>query len=241
MIRAMLFDFSGTLAHCGDAWWSIELHTAASAALRLLRQQRGLPVTDAELTRADALFNDLHVAARSSAVEISAQDAVASVAAELGVQAPGDALAEAVDAVFRTCLPDVAPADGALETLHGLQGRGLRLGVISNARHGAYVRWALERLGFLAFFQTVVVSADVRLRKPQPAIFLDTCAVLGVAPAQAGYTGDFYPQDMVGARAAGLRSIWLTDEAPDADRPADLVIRRLPELLPWVDRMLLQR
>ncbi len=235
VIRAALFDFSGTLADCGAAWWALELSSTASAPLRLLRERSLLSVDDDALAQADHLYREMHLAAKSTGVEISAHDAARQVASALNLNAPDGALDAAVDELFLGCLADVVPTDGALDTLGRLKTQGLLLGVISNARHSRFVFRALERLGMLSFFSTVVVSADVRLRKPRPEIFLNTLADLGVAPAEAAYVGDYYPYDMVGARAAGLRAVWLAD--PDKrheDLPADLIIPRLPDLLPWL-------
>ena len=86
----------------------------------------------------------------------------------------------------------------------------------------------------MRFFSAVVVSADVHLRKPWPQIYWNTLAGLGIPADQAAFVGDYYPHDMAGARAAGLRSIWLTrPDRPHDDLPADLIIHRLPELIPW--------
>ena len=235
VIRAVLFDFSGTLANCGAAWWALELTTTASAPLRLLRQRSVLSISDEALDCADQLYRKLHVAARTSGVEVSACEAARRVAASLGVAVADGALDAAVDELFRACLPDVVPIDGALDTLRELHHRSLALGVISNARYSPFVFWALKRLEMLPFFRTVVVSADVGLRKPQPEIFLNTLADLGIAAQEAAYVGDYYPYDMVGARAAGLHSVWLTDaDKPHDDLPADLIISHLPDLLPWL-------
>jgi len=122
-----------------------------------------------------------------------------------------------------------------LDTLASLQAQGLILGVISNARHTGFVLRALDRLGMLSFFRAVVVSADVGVRKPRPEIFFNTLTDLGVAPGEAAYIGDYYPYDMVGARAAGLCTVWLADpDRPHEDLPADAIIARLPDLLPWL-------
>lgn len=231
MLRAVLFDFSGTLVHCGDAWWQLELQTTVRAPLTLL-QERGL-TGDApiDLERADSIYATLRRSARDTAVEVSAYAAVRQAAAGLGLTIADGAIEAAVDDLFRSCLADITPVAGAHETLLALSAQDLILAVISNARHGAFVRWALERLDMAHFFRAIVVSADVQLRKPQPAIFLNTLASLGVAPAAAAFVGDYHPYDMVGAQAAGLRTVWLVESGKPPDNlAADLIISRLPEL-----------
>ncbi len=238
MIRAVLFDFSGTLVNCGDAWWKLELVTTVRAPLELLHERRQITVSDADLARADDLYARLKREARETGIEIAAHDAARQAAAALGLSLPDGLLDAAVDELFCACLADCLPIDGAVDMLSALQQQGLVLAVISNARHGLFVRWALERLDMARFFQAIVVSADVRLRKPRPEIFWDTLRELGIAPSQAAFVGDYHPYDMVGAQAAGMYSIWLVEpDQPHDDLPADLVIDRLADLPPAVARL----
>ncbi len=231
MIRAVLFDFSGTLANCGDAWWRLEITTTVCAPLDLLRARGIVALSEHELARADDLYADMRRVAKETGVEISAHEATRQAAAALGLDTPGDVLDGAVDELFRACLSDVSPLAGALQMLADLQQRGLTLAVISNARHGPFVGWALQRLGMARFFRRIVVSADVHLRKPRPQIFWNTLNELGIAPAEAAFVGDYHPYDMVGAQAAGMRSIWLVEPgAPHEDLPADAVISSLSDL-----------
>jgi HAD superfamily hydrolase (TIGR01509 family) len=236
MVEAVLFDFSGTLVDCGPAWWDLEIYSTVRTPLTCLRQRGDLSVSDADLARADELYAAMHRAAKESGIEISAHEAARQAVAELQLDVAPSVLDAAVDECFSACVADAVAAPGALATLQALQQRGLTLGVISNARHGAYIPWALERLGLLPFFSAVVVSADVRLRKPRPEIYWQALAGLGIPPAEAAFVGDYYAHDMAGARAAGLRSIWLIPpgKAHD-DLPVDHIIASLPDLIPYVD------
>ena len=235
MIRAVLFDFSGTLADCGPDWLNLELVTTVRAPLTLLRERQLASLTDDDLARADDIYLHLRQAAKETGVEISAYEATNHVAAALNIGLADEVIAAAVDELFYACLPDVQPIAGAIETLEALRQRSLTLGVISNARHGPFVLRALERLKMRHFFHTIVVSADVHLRKPRPEIFLNTLAGLGVPPHESAFVGDYHPYDIVGAQAAGMHSIWLVEpDRPHDDLPADVIIRRLPDLVPWV-------
>lgn len=238
MIRAVLFDFSGTLADCGETWWRLELTSTVCAPLELLHGRGVLTLRDGDLARADSLYTDMQRRAKDTGIEISAHEALRQTADALGLHIPATMLDDAVDELFSACLPDVSALDGAAAMLAELVQRGLALAVISNARHGPFVHWALDQLGLACFFRSVVVSADVRLRKPRPEIFWNTLEPLAVAPAEAAYVGDYYPYDMVGARAAGMKSIWLrTPGKPAADQPADAVIACLSDVPPVIDAL----
>ncbi|MGZ3689067.1 MAG: HAD family hydrolase, partial [Bdellovibrionota bacterium] len=44
---------------------------------------------------------------------------------------------------------------------------------------------------------------------PDARIFLKACAALDIEPSSAIFVGDLYELDVVGARNAGLKPIWL--------------------------------
>ena len=84
----------------------------------------------------------------------------------------------------------------------------------------------------------VLLSEDIGIRKPEAAIFLKGCQLLGIDPGQALYVGDSFRNDVVGAAAAGMDSCWFTPrgEPPPADaqvRPV-VEIRTLWQLLPLI-------
>jgi HAD superfamily hydrolase (TIGR01509 family) len=233
MMHAVLFDFSGTLVDCGPTWWALEVTTTVHAPLTILNKRGVISVSDAALQRADDLYAEMKRVARETCIEVSAQDALHRALAGLGLSVPDHVINQTVDEIFGACLPDAVARDGALETLQALQQQGLVAAVISNARYGPYVPQALDRLGMKPFLRSVTTSADARLRKPHPDIFRNVLAALDVAPHDAAFVGDYYPHDMAGARAAGMHAVWLVEPGQPRDNlPVDLVIARLPELLP---------
>lgn len=64
----------------------------------------------------------------------------------------------------------------------------------------------LRGLGLEGRFRVVVAGGDTPEKKPDPAPILRACALLGVVPKDAWMIGDG-PQDVLGARAAGVRSV----------------------------------
>jgi putative hydrolase of the HAD superfamily len=107
----------------------------------------------------------------------------------------------------------VRPVDGTRDMLEGLRDAGLRLAVVSNAdgRVASY----LEAAGLADAFEFILDSAIVGIEKPDPRIFQLACEKLGVEPHQTVYVGDIYEVDVLGARAAGIRAILLSDEPRD--------------------------
>ena len=122
-------------------------------------------------------------------------------------------------------------AGGAVELLGQLRDRGTLLGIVSNNRPA--IRKTLEELGLLQYFGTVVISEEVGLYKPDPAILRYACEKLNVRPEEALYVGD-HPFDVVCAREASVLSAWIPVNEfmrlPDGTEEPSLRLKSLTEL-----------
>lgn len=126
---------------------------------------------------------------------------------------------------FDRLFDDVVPA------LKGLREMGLRLGVLSN--FGTHLRDLLRRLGLGAYFDFIVVSAEVGLAKPDPRIFELTVEQAAHPRDRILYVGDHVGDDIDGARGAGVDAVLIDrrDRQPEALCPR---IGSLTELLVYV-------
>lgn len=84
-------------------------------------------------------------------------------------------------------------------------------------------------------FQTIVESAVVGVRKPDPRIFTLGVEALGLRPDEVIVVGDSMDKDIIPARQAGCHTVWFqgegwTDDPVDASQ-ADQVITSLTEIL----------
>jgi HAD superfamily hydrolase (TIGR01509 family) len=109
------------------------------------------------------------------------------------------------------------------EAIASLTAAGFRLGVIAN--QPTTVRSALERDGLVPSFEVWGVSDDLGLQKPDPGLFLHAVRTAGVAPAETLMVGDRLDYDIVPAKEAGMRTVWvLRGEAPDDPTPEQLAV-----------------
>ncbi len=100
--------------------------------------------------------------------------------------------------------------------------RGYRLGLVSNTTSSVEVPAALKELGIYNCFETIVLSAVVGKRKPDPAILLDAAGRMGVEPKYCAYIGDRPDRDVAASRKAGFaQAIILRDQIQDLDFGAD--------------------
>ena len=117
----------------------------------------------------------------------------------------------------------VPPAvdESARSALEALTGRGYTLAIVSNIMRtpGVTLRKLLERCGLLGYFRHTTFSDEVGVRKPDPEIFALTLRAVGAGPESAVHVGDDAVLDVQGARAAGMRVVQVTSDAPRALGP----------------------
>jgi HAD superfamily hydrolase (TIGR01549 family) len=105
----------------------------------------------------------------------------------------------------RTLFSDVLP------TLAELQRRGFLLGVVTNRQYGGQVFLDdLRKLGLLEYFapEHISISGDLSIRKPNPAIFLNTLDALHIALNEAVMVGDNLYADVGGAQSLNIFAVW---------------------------------
>ncbi|WP_233710739.1 HAD family hydrolase [Natronococcus pandeyae] len=104
------------------------------------------------------------------------------------------------------------------------------IGILTNG-DGSQQRAKLERHGLGELVEEVLVSNDVGAGKPDPEIF--DLAKERLPADEHVYVGDSYDEDIVGARSAGFRTIYVVENetgANDTDA-ADAVVSAVGELL----------
>ena len=149
-----------------------------------------------------------------------------------------------VDAAYEVYFAARNRVDCYADALPALQALARRVPLVSISNGNA----DLERIGLRHHFRHCISSREFGAAKPEAAIFHDACAQLGLAPENVLHVGDDPLLDIIGARAAGLRTAWLnrggthwnewvSKHAARADTsPPDLELRHLGELVAWVEQ-----
>lgn len=81
------------------------------------------------------------------------------------------------------------------------------LGVIANQAPGVEER--LRYFGISEYFELILASAEVGLSKPDPRIFLLALDRAGCRAEQAVMVGDRLDNDIIPARALGMKTVWV--------------------------------
>ena len=132
----------------------------------------------------------------------------------------------------------LSPFPGAVETVEELARRGYALGIVTS-KHRRATLAGMDLCGITRHFQVVVTPEDVRNAKPHPEPVLAAVERLGLAPEEALFVGDS-PHDLAAGRAAGTRTaaaLWgpFPREALLAEQP-DALLERQADVLSLLER-----
>jgi putative hydrolase of the HAD superfamily len=100
--------------------------------------------------------------------------------------------------------PDVLPA------LNKWQQQGIELAVVSNFDSRIYA--VLKALNLAEYFTSVTISTEVGAAKPDSQIFTAALQKHNGIAEDVLHIGDSFKADYCGAKAAGLKAIWLNRE-----------------------------
>jgi FMN phosphatase YigB (HAD superfamily) len=104
----------------------------------------------------------------------------------------------------------VQPVAGALECIAALTADGIAVGILTNGWTPLQEHKIARALG--DFPGPILVSDAINAYKPSAAAFRQLEAALDCAPSGLWYVGDNPAADVDGARAYGLRAVWLSED-----------------------------
>jgi FMN hydrolase / 5-amino-6-(5-phospho-D-ribitylamino)uracil phosphatase len=116
--------------------------------------------------------------------------------------------------------------DDALPALQRLSAR-FPLVAVSNGNAD------IATIGIAQYFKGAVSARSLGVAKPDPRIFVASARLVDAAPAQVLHVGDDVQLDVVGARSAGMATVWVNRKAEVWDpalAPPDVEVHTL-ELL----------
>jgi HAD superfamily hydrolase (TIGR01509 family) len=181
---AYLLDLYDTLAY-GDWWtWTVELAELTGATPEAIA--RGFHATRLE---------------RNTGAYPSAEQSLRHVLEAAGEPEPSPSLLRRAVAAEAAFDERVALYDDALPTIAALRERGARLALVSNCSHTT--RQIVDRLGFEELFDTVVLSFELGVRKPDAGIYRAALDGVGARPGEALFVDD-QTAYCDGARALGI-------------------------------------
>lgn len=118
-------------------------------------------------------------------------------------------------------------------TLTELCARGYGLGLITNRTNVERFHEVLDQMELRPYFDVILASGDVGVRKPDPDIFFAALEQIAAKAEGSLYIGDNYWADVVGARRAGVKPILLDPHRLFTEADC-LILERIDGLLEWL-------
>ena len=244
---AILFDLGNTLLYFDSPWIGEVLGDAYQELLRVLLAQ-GFRLDGSRFLSAFQIEMDAYYKERDMEfIEYTTLHVLRTLLAQWGYPNLPDArLRPALAAMYAVSQAHWQPEADAIPTLRALQGRGYRLGLISNASDDDDVQFLVDKACLRPYLETIVSSAAAGVRKPNPLIFFSVLAPWNIPSARAVMVGDSLGADVLGALNAGLTSVWITRRAATAANLAHedtiqpdytiAALSELPGLMDDIDR-----
>lgn len=214
-VTAVLFDLDDTLYD--------HRHAITAALGEVCAAEPGLLHAgfDAMFRHYDAALEELHPQVVAGRISYEAARTERYRRLLVWADLPDTRAEELADMQLQSYLDNERLVPGTRALLNALRDRGLKLGIVSNSTRPEQTA-KLQRLDIHQHFDTLVVSGDHGIAKPDARLFQIALSELSVAAGETVFVGDRWEIDVAGAQSAALRPVWfnrLGIPAPAADVP----------------------
>ena len=226
MLKAVLFDLDNTLLD----FLTFKIETAKAAAKAMVRE--GLPMDETEA------YGKIFSVYDEKGIEY--QKTFHDVIKPLGLEINDAERIQqaAIVAYLKRKFEVMRPYPMVRPTLMALRGKGLKLGIVTDApRNKAWQRLVIT--GLERDFDIVVTLDDTAMKKPHPSPFFMALEKLGLLPQACLFVGDNPEKDIQGAKEIGMRTCLARYGAwnKKAEPKAEFEISRFDELQGLVSRL----
>ncbi len=148
--------------------------------------------------------------------EINFEDSILHVCKKCGKSIDDLLLSSIVDKRINTksaCFDYVNP--DVFQLLKNLKSQGLKTAIVSNCSLDEVK--GLKESEIYKYFDEVILSYEVHMKKPDPCIYEEAARRLGAAVNECLFVGDGGSNELAGAKAVGMKAIqakWYTNQQP---------------------------
>ena len=221
MIKAVLFDFGGTLANTKTDWEMVSERIKSRLELEDIR------VDPVDLENAIKDTIEYRYEQHKLGAELDSYQFFNHALGILGHSVSMDIADELEQYVYDEGYTEFV--SGLEDTLMELS-NDYKLGLLSNSWLEA-PRQALRDNGYGRWFDVMICSFDIGVPKPDPRIFEFALDLLGVRPQEAVMVGDSLEADVKGALGAGMRAVLVDDGFSVWDGPKILEFEEIIDVL----------
>ncbi len=221
MIKGYIFDYGGTLDTGGQHWGKVIWHAYERQRVPVTESQFREAYVHAERTLGKNPIIQPDFTFRRTLEE--------KIRIELEFLGLPDYQQQVVDDLYAITLQETSKSREVLLTLK----KQYPMVLVSNFYGN--IATVLREFSLDGIFDTIIESAVVGVRKPDPRIFTLGVEALGLQPDEVVVVGDSMDKDIIPASQAGCHTVWFkgegwTDDPVDATL-AGQVITSLNEIL----------
>lgn len=220
IIKGVLLDFGGTIVR-GDLNKKVFRRSLFNYIHSI-----GYHDTESCFRKTQRKMLEKLMKVRSLHKEIRLEDLYQGMFFKLGLHPAKEAIDYIHDLYIRSF--NVELVDGVKKVLDYLSEK-YTLAIVSNSMSNV-ARHAIRKFNLEKYFDTVVISRDLGIRKPDPEIFNFALYNLGVEHHKAVHIGDSLEEDVHGARNTGMRAIWIKKAGEDESVRPDYIVNSITEL-----------
>ena len=208
-MKAVVFDLGHTLIDYYNNWEVPEL--------RAIERSYDLAVEngcEAEAGKSRADLKKMLVQGRErkekELVEIPLYQVLDAVYQRFGCDVTDEMLVEGMDIFYGVLEEDRRLVQGTIEMLEMVKARGYAIGLVSDVAWGLpseYPQRDMEHFRLIEYFDDMVFSTDVGLRKPHPKMFKIALSNLGADAAGSFFVGNSLQCDVKGALGVGMTAV----------------------------------
>ena len=219
-LKAITFDFGGTLVH-----GSLDKDNYKKALIAYFIKL-GFSGGKERLNEAKKAMLERLRKAQDKNIELRFEDLYQGLLFDLELHPTHERLDYILQLYYSFFRINFVP--GVKKMLINLGGK-YKLAIISNITSNIS-RLVLKKYDIRQYFDYVVLSRDLGIRKPDPEIFNFTLQNIGVKNYETIHVGDSLEQDIQGAKNVGIKTVWIKGDEGFQNIQPDFLISKVTEL-----------
>lgn len=230
LIRAVIFDLGNTLMYpvAPDLWPEV-IRRGNQALMDYLCELNVLTDCDTFMLEFNQRLHQYYDERDKQMIETSTFLVLKELLAEKGYGDISDSMIrDSLDKHYAVTQKNWQLEEDAIACLTTLQEQKYSLGLVSNAGDHRDVLQLVEKFNLSPYFEFILTSAGCGYRKPHPRIFQLALEKLNARPEEVAMVGDTLNADILGAKQAGMYSVWINRRTTT---PADDTLPVIPDAI----------
>lgn len=236
MISTVLFDYGDTLIYRNKPIEEIREKRLENLYKYLINKKINI---DIKILKENFynIWDSIYKKCEEESIEVPAEETIPKILEKIGISYKYNK--EIIYDFFKPDIESIMLFPEVKEVLKFLKNNGYKIGLISNTVSDWFVKETLKKLEIEKFFNCIVTSAHIRIRKPKEEIFEKALKELNANKSQTVMIGDSLKSDILGAKKLGIKTIYVNRKKNNIsiiDINPDATIHNLLEIIPIISK-----